>query len=185
MGKGGRLVFLRALSFKQIRLLVAHVVFGVAKDGLFVLFFERAAELPGRTHPERVGLNDCLFGDQSAGGDDRAGSNDGSVQDDAPHADEAARFDGASVKNDGVADGDVVAYVDSILLFHAMEDGVVLDVGVVPDADLVYVATENSVHPDAGMLTHGHVSDQLRGFVDVAGFGELGSDAFVRADHEY
>jgi len=177
--------FLRALAFHQVRLLISYVVFGVAKDGLFVLFFERTAEFSRGTHPEGVGLDDRLFGNERAGGDDRAGSDDGAVQDDAAHADEAAGFDGASVENDGVADGDVVAYVDSVLLFHAVEDGVVLNVGVVADADLVDVATEDSVHPDAGVLAHYDVSDELGGVVDVAGFGELGSDAFVGADHEY
>ncbi len=152
---------------------------------MFVLFFEGTAELAGGAHPERVGLDDRLFGNQGAGGDDGAGSDDGAVQDDAAHADEAARFDGASVENDGVADGDVVANVDSVLVFHAVEDGVVLNVGVVADADLVHVAAENGVHPDAGVLAHYDISDELGGVVDVAGFGELRSDAFVGADHDY
>jgi len=64
-----------------------------------------------------------------------------------------------------------------------VEDGVVLNVGVVADADLVDVAAEDGVHPDAGMLADDDVANELRGIVDVAGFGELRGDAFVGADH--
>src|SRR5208282_2871382 len=56
-------------------------------------------------------------------------------------------------------------------------------VGVVADANLVNVAAEDGVHPDAGVFADDDVADELGGVVDVAGVGELGSDAFVGADH--
>jgi hypothetical protein len=64
-----------------------------------------------------------------------------------------------------------------------MEDGVVLNVGIVADADLVDVAAEDGVHPDAGVFAEDYVADELGGVVNVAGVGELGSDVFVGADH--
>jgi hypothetical protein len=84
-----------------------------------------------------------------------------------------------------VSYGDVVAHVNAVLSLHTVEDAVVLNVGIVADADLVYVATENGVHPDAGVLADNDVADELRGVVDVASVGELGSDAFVGADHGF
>src|SRR6266404_2686080 len=84
-----------------------------------------------------------------------------------------------------VAHGDIVSNVDAILFFHAVEDAVVLNVGIVAHADLVYVAAEDGVHPDTGVLANDDVADEVGGVVDVAGFGELGSDAFVGADHGY
>src|SRR6267378_216393 len=52
-------------------------------------------------------------------------------------------------------------------------------------ANLVYIAAKDGVHPDTGVLADDDVADELGGVVDVAGFGELGRDAFVGADHGY
>jgi hypothetical protein len=89
------------------------------------------------------------------------------------------------VEDGVVAYGDIVADVDAVLFFHAVEDAVVLNVGIVADADLMYIAAEDRVHPDAGVFAENDVADELGGVVDVAGVGELGSDAFVGADHGY
>jgi hypothetical protein len=61
-----------------------------------------------------------------------------------------------------------------------VEDAVVLNVGIVADADLVNVAAEDGVHPDAGVFAEDDVADELGGFVDIAGVGELWGDALVR-----
>ena len=82
-----------------------------------------------------------------------------------------------------MADRDVIADVDSEFSFHAMEDAVVLNVGVVADAYLVDVAAEDGVHPDAGVFADDNVSDELGGVVDVGGVGDLGSDALVGSNH--
>jgi hypothetical protein len=64
-----------------------------------------------------------------------------------------------------------------------VEYGVVLDVGIVANADLVDVAAKDGVHPDAGVLADNDVADELGGVVDIRGAGELGGDAFIGADH--
>src|ERR1700730_16680895 len=174
---------LRASSLHQVRLLVAQVIVDVAKDCFLIFFVEVAAEFPWRTHPEGIRLDYCLLGQQGAGGDEGAGSDDGAVEDDGAHADEAAGFDGAAVEDGVVTYGDIVANVNAVLFFHAVEDAVVLNVGVVANADLVYIAAEDGVHPDAGVFAENDVADELGGVVDVAGVGELWSDAFVGADH--
>jgi len=142
-----------------------------------------AAECSWGTHPEGIRFDNRFLGEQGTGGDDGAGSDDGAVENDRAHADEAAGFDGAAVEYRVVAHGDIVANVNAILFFHAVEGAVVLNVGVVADANLVNIAAEDSVHPDAGMFAENDVADELGGVVDVAGVGELGSDAFVGADH--
>ena len=85
----------------------------------------------------------------------------------------------ASVEDGVVADRDVVADIDAILFFHAVERAAVLNIGIVPDANLVHVAAQHGVHPDAGVLAENHVADDLGRVVDVAGVGNLGSDAFM------
>jgi hypothetical protein len=174
---------LRALSLHQVRLLVAHVIVGVAEDRCLVVLIKLAAKFSWGAHPEGIRLDDGFLGDQGAGGDDRTGPDYGAIEDDRAHADEAAGFNFAAVKNHAVAHGDIIADIDSILFFHAVEDAVVLNVRVVADADLVDIAAEDSVHPDAGVFANNYVADELGGVVDIAGLGELGSDAFVGANH--
>ena len=144
-----------------------------------------AAECSWGTHPEGIRLDDRLLGKQCTGGDDGAGSDDGAVEDNGAHADEAAGFNSATVEDGVVAYSDVVADVDAVLFFHAVEDAVVLNVGVVADANLVNVAAQDRVHPDAGVFAENDVADELGGVVDVAGVGKLRSDAFVGADHAF
>src|ERR1035437_1595525 len=176
---------LRAFSLPQVRLFVSQIVVGVAEDHLLVFLIQVAAEFPWGAHPEGVRLHDRLFGNQRAGGDDGAASDDRAVEDDGAHADQAAGFNGAAVQDGVVAHADVVAQVDAVLFFHAVEDTVVLNVGIVADADLVNVAAEDGVHPDAGVFAEDDVADQLGGVVDIAGVGELWGDALVRADHGF
>jgi hypothetical protein len=174
---------LRASSLHQVRLLVTQIVVDVAKDCFLVFLVEAATECSWGTHPQGIRLDNRFLGEQGTRGDDGAGSDDGAVENDRAHADEAAGFDGAAVEYSVVADGDVVANVNAVLFLHAVQDAVVLNVGVVADADLVDVAAEDGVHPDAGVFAKNDVADELGGVVDVAGVGELGSDAFVGADH--
>src|ERR1019366_6873101 len=108
---------LRAFSLPQVRLFVSQIVVGVAEDHLLVFLIQVAAEFPWGAHPEGVRLHDRLFGNQRAGEDDGA------------HADQAAGFNGAAVQDGVVAHADVVAKVDAVLFFHAVEDAVVLNVG--------------------------------------------------------
>src|SRR5208337_2626935 len=110
-------------------------------------------------------------------------SDDGAIEDNRTHADEAAGLNGAAVQDGIVSHADVVADEDAVLFLHAVEDTVVLNVGIVADADLVDVAAKDGVHPDAGVFAEDDVADELGGVVDVAGVGELGSDALVGADH--
>ena len=53
------------------------------------------------------------------------------------------------------------------------------------DADLMDIAAEDGVHPDARVFADDDVADELGGVIDVTGFGKLGGDAFVGADHGY
>ena len=176
---------LKAFSLQQVRLLISEVIVDVAEDCFFIFLLQVAAEFPGGTHPEGIRFDNRLLGDEGTSGDDGARSDDSAVEDDRAHPDETPGIDFAAVEDGVVAHGNIVANVDAVLFFHAVEDAVVLNVGIVAHADLVYVAAEDGVHPDTGVLADDDVTDELGGVVDVAGFGELGSDAFVGADHGY
>jgi hypothetical protein len=82
-----------------------------------------------------------------------------------------------------MSDCDIVTELDPVFFLHAMENAVVLNIRIVADPNPVDVAAENSVHPDARVLTDDHIPDELGGVVNVAGVGKLRSGAFVGADH--
>jgi len=65
----------------------------------------------------------------------------------------------AAVERDIVPDGDIVTDLDGRLLIEGMEDGAVLDIDVVADADGVDVTAEDGVKPDAAALPEDDISD--------------------------
>src|SRR5579863_1092697 len=87
------------------------------------------------------------------------------------------------MQRDRMAHGDVLAEIDAPFFFHAVEDAVVLDVGVGADADFVHVAAQDGVHPNRRVLAEDDVADDLCRVVDVAGGGDGGGRAFEGANH--
>ena len=81
--------------------------------------------------------------------------------------------------------GDVVAEIDAVKFLHAVQNAIVLNVGIMSNADLMNIAAQHGIHPDTGMFANGNVSDELGRIVDVASFGKLWRDAFVGADHGF
>ena len=70
-----------------------------------------------------------------------------------------------------MANGNVVAN-DAGEVVGEVEDGVVLDVGVVSDDDPVDVAAGNGVVPDTGVVAKGDVAEDDCAFGDVNIFAE-------------
>jgi hypothetical protein len=89
------------------------------------------------------------------------------------------------VQGDGMTDRNVVCDGYAVLLLHAMKNAAILDIAMRADADGVHIATENCVHPDAGMLAENDISDQLRGIVHVAGGGNSWCNALVGTNHDW
>jgi hypothetical protein len=64
-----------------------------------------------------------------------------------------------------------------------MQYGAILHVGISADSNLMHIASQDGVHPDAGVLAQDDVSDQLRGGVHVAGSRNDWMLAFERTNH--
>ena len=58
-----------------------------------------------------------------------------------------------TMEGDIVPDRDIISDLYRRLLIQGMEYGSVLDIDVISDADGVYIATEDSVEPNATALT--------------------------------
>jgi hypothetical protein len=65
-----------------------------------------------------------------------------------------------------MANGDVIAD-DTGQVVSQVEDGVVLDVGVVADGDAVDVAPEHRVTPDARIIPQGHIAQHHRALGNI------------------
>jgi hypothetical protein len=149
------------LTLPQILVFVSQIVSRVAHDRLTVRIRQFAAESAGRAHPERARFDDRLLRNQRACGDDRARADARAIQNDRSHTDEAAVFDDASVQRDRMADRDIFADIDAILLLHTVQHTVVLNVRVRTDTDFVHIAAEDGIHPDGSVFSEDDIADDL------------------------
>ena len=130
--------------------------------------------LAGHAHHHAVRRHFRAFRHHRAGGDHRASSDPRAIQHDRADADQALVFDGAAVQHRQMPHRDAIADVQRKQPGVAMQHRIVLNVGLVADADGVDVAARGDVGPDAGALADCHVSDHLGAGIDVSGSGNFG-----------
>ena len=116
-------------------------------------------ELSRHASPQGIRLDDGLGQDDRACCYDSSFANDDIIHHDGSHADEGVVTDMAAVERDIVPDGDIVTDLDCGLLIEGMQDGAVLDIDVVADADGIDVTAEDGVEPDAAALPEDDISD--------------------------
>ncbi len=100
---------------------------------------------------ETAGRDDRAFRDEGAGADDAPAADHGIVQDNRADADEAIVLHFGAVDYGAMADGDSLAD-RARNAGVGVEDGAVLDVGVVVDFYLVGVGADYGGGPDAGVF---------------------------------
>src|SRR3954453_8314035 len=66
-----------------------------------------------------------------------------------------------------------------------VDNRIVLNAGLFPDADIVHVAADGDVAPDAGAFADFDIADHLSAGIDVTGSGNPRYDAAVGANHDY
>ena len=116
-------------------------------------------ELSRNASPQGVRLDDGLGQDDRACSYDSPFADDDIIHHDGSHADEGVVTDMAAVECDIVPDRDIVTDLNGRLLIEGMEDGAVLDIHVVADADGIDVTAEDGVEPDAAALSKDDISD--------------------------
>ena len=120
-----------------------------------------------------TGVDASRFDDRLAE-HDRTGRYDGTfaydsmIHHDGAHADQRPVFNLRPVDGDVVPDGDVVANLDGGFLVERMQDGAVLDIDAIPDADGVHIAADDRPEPDAASFANHHVAND-RGIVGQEG----------------
>ena len=93
-------------------------------------------------------------------------------------------MDRAAVQNRAVTDGDMAANQGRELVAGNVDDGVILNIGVVTDANVKDIAAQDAVEPDARMVADLYVTDNMRAILDKCSFSYLRANAFVCPDHK-
>ena len=165
-----------------VDLFIFDITSRVHGDGGDIIGVEFPLDLAGSAHDKAAGRDDGALRDEGAGGNDGVGADDRAIENGGAHADEDVGFNGASMEHDGVADGDIVADDERILVLHHVEDAAVLYVGARTNADVVDVAPDDAEGPDAGVFAERDVADHDRSGVDIGGCRNLGPLAPIRAN---
>src|ERR1700722_8502291 len=87
------------------------------------------------------------------------------------------------MQRDRVPHRDVLPEIDAPLLLHAVQNTIVLHVGVSPNAYLMYIAADDRIHPHRSVLAQHHITDNLRRVVDEAGGGNGWPHSFIGSNH--
>ena len=84
-----------------------------------------------------------------------------------------------------MADGDIVAENERVLVAHYVKDAAILDIRAGADADEVNVAADDGAGPDAGVGGDGYVTDDDGLWIDVSGFSDARRVAAVGAKQDW
>src|SRR5207249_788869 len=87
------------------------------------------------------------------------------------HADQRFVTQGAGMHDGGMADGDKIPDQAGKFI-REMDDGIVLDIGVMADGDAVYVTPHDGVVPHAGIISDSDVSQDHGAVSDINPFAE-------------
>lgn len=134
-----------------------------ASNGVGTLFWRELLDAFGG----RSGVNPVAFGRLSAR-DHRARGNysvrhyGGAIQDYGSHANEYAVFDGGAMDDGPMANGDFVAHLGGEALIGAVDNGIVLDIDIVPEPDGRDIASQHGSEPYAATIAKRHVSYERR-----------------------
>ena len=89
----------------------------------------------------------------------RVAANDSPVHHDRTHPNQHIIMYCATMNNGSMSDAHIVSDAGWIFFVGTVDDRIVLDVDPVSDADAIYIATNNSIEPDAAMVTHAHIAN--------------------------
>ncbi len=82
-----------------------------------------------------------------------------------------------------MADGDVVADDEWMVIVCNMQHAKILDVCTSADTDIIHIATDHGVEPHTAILPHDHITDDHTSFLDKAGFRDCGLDTLKGPNH--
>src|SRR5262245_11406557 len=153
---------LQTLSFKQVLILIFNVMLPVLIDPFYFFIGHESSHLCRRSHHHRTRRNNRSWRHERTGCNKRLSTDGHIVEHDGPDPDQAAVLYAASVKHCGMADGHALPDDGCKSATGHVDHRVVLDIRAVTDADVIAVAAQNAVEPDARVLAQLNVANYLR-----------------------
>ena len=99
------------------------------------------------------------------------------------HPDQYAILDRAPVQYHTVTDRHFVPDDQRMGIVRDMQHAEILHIRPVPDADVMHIAPDHGIEPDAAILTQHDIADDDSRVLDEAGIRDSGFDAFECSDH--
>lgn len=100
-----------------------------------------------------------MLRDNSSGSNDASCTDNGPVHNNGSHTDQDVILDRTAMNNSIVGNGYVVSDGGFIPLIRAMNNGAILNVGLVANDDRVYVAPDYGVEPNSTIAAHRYIAD--------------------------
>jgi hypothetical protein len=145
----------------QVGPAILYIIIGILPDSRNFVVGESTGRLCRVAHVEPSAFEHFPGWDKRAGCDDNVAGHHGLVEHGSMDAHEHAIVDGAAVDHGIVTDGDLVADNGGSVGVHHMDAGVVLHVASASDADVVHIAADGHVKPDAALLAKNHIADDV------------------------
>ena len=142
------------------------------------------ADFGGSTHHERSLRHFHSFRHQRAGRDDGIRPDLCSIQNDRSDADESAIRHFAAVQNSTVTYRHTIPDDAGIGSMVNVKDAIVLNAGLIAYADVVDIASDRHIGPNARAVANNHIADHLGARVDVSGVCNAGHYSAIGSNHE-
>lgn len=151
-------------------------IFHIQTCRLFrIHFFDEAGR---NTAPEFTGSDDCIFQDQGTGRHDGSFTYFGEIEYGGSHANQRMLVYGTAVKGDMMPHGNIVLNENRSFAAQRVQATAVLDVDPVSYFDVMYIAAQHRVEPDAAFISHRYIADDAGSFSQIASFAEPGCYSF-------
>src|SRR5205814_1521739 len=128
---------------------------------------ERAVDSGRESQHQTAGWDHRALRYQGSGADDGVLTDNDVIEESRPHPDQAVGFDRAAVHHHSVPNGHIILENQRARILHDMPDRAVLNIRVLANADVVDIAPDDTVVPDARMVADFHVADNLSAVGDI------------------
>ncbi len=136
---------------------ILHIFIGPSLESGSFLGRESPNNFCRGTQYKRTRRNLHSLGHQRLCADETFAPHNGAVQNYRSHSYEHPVLDFTGVHDGPMPDGDPIAHLTGVFI-REVQDGIVLNVGVVPDTNPVNIPAQNRPVPDAGVLSQSDIS---------------------------
>ena len=170
-------------GFSKIDLSVIEIIAGITPYQLKVRIPQNPPNLPRNPSNQRPRRNNRPLRNNRSGSNNRPRPNLRPIQNNSPNANQHIVLQNAPMNRGIMPNRDTIANNHGIHVPLPMNNGAILHIRPRPNANLVHIAPNHSIHPDAGALAKNNISKHLRRGIDIASRGNGRVMALIRTKH--